>query len=211
MNGDDEFIYIAADLIRNTEIDYPTIEESVSKILKAIGEDPKREGLIKTPKRVAKAYGELLEGYRIDPVRLVNDATFKVDYDDMVILKDIELCSLCEHHMLPFIGRAHVAYLPLGKVIGLSKIPRIVDMFAHRLQIQEKLTRQIADFINELLHPRGVAVVVEAAHLCSMIRGVRKHESRMITSSMLGAFRNREATRLEFLENISRGVRPLSL
>ena len=210
MNGD-EFIYIAADLIRNTEIDYPTIEESVSKILKAIGEDPKREGLIKTPKRVAKAYGELLEGYRIDPVRLVNDATFKVDYDDMVILKDIELCSLCEHHMLPFIGRAHVAYLPLGKVIGLSKIPRIVDMFAHRLQIQEKLTRQIADFINELLHPRGVAVVVEAAHLCSMIRGVRKHESRMITSSMLGAFRNREATRLEFLENISRGVRPLSL
>ena len=211
MNGDDEFIYIAADLIRNTEIDYPTIEESVSKILKAIGEDPKREGLLKTPKRVAKAYGELLEGYRIDPVRLVNDATFKVDYDDMVILKDIELCSLCEHHMLPFIGRAHVAYLPLGKVIGLSKIPRIVDMFAHRLQIQEKLTRQIADFINELLHPRGVAVVVEAAHLCSMIRGVRKHESRMITSSMLGAFRNREATRLEFLENISRGVRPLSL
>ena len=211
MNGDDEFIYIAADLIRNTEIDYPTIEESVSKILKAIGEDPKREGLLKTPKRVAKAYGELLEGYRIDPVRLVNDATFKVDYDDMVILKDIELCSLCEHHMLPFIGRAHVAYLPLGKVIGLSKITRIVDMFAHRLQIQEKLTRQIADFINELLHPRGVAVVVEAAHLCSMIRGVRKHESRMITSSMLGAFRNREATRLEFLENISRGVRPLSL
>ena len=206
---DEEPIYIAADLIKDKEIKYEEIEKSVTKILAAIGEDPDREGLVNTPKRVAKAYGELLEGYRIDPIKLVNNATFTVDYDDMIIVRDIEFYSLCEHHMLPFIGRAHVAYLPLGKVIGLSKIPRIVDMFARRLQVQERMTRQIADFLNELLHPRGVAVVVEAVHLCSMIRGVRKHESRMTTSSMLGAFRNREATRLEFLDNISRGATPL--
>lgn len=206
---DEEPIYIAADLIKDKEIKYDEIEESVKKILTAIGEDPQREGLFNTPKRVAKAYGELLEGYRIDPVKLVNNATFTVDYDDMIIVRDIELYSLCEHHMLPFIGRAHVAYLPLGKVIGLSKIPRIVDMFARRLQVQERMTRQIADFLNELLHPRGVAVIVEAVHLCSMIRGVRKHDARMTTSSMLGAFRNREATRMEFLDNISRGANPL--
>jgi len=206
---DEEPIYIAADLIKDKEIKYEEIEKSVTKILAAIGEDPDREGLVNTPKRVAKAYGELLEGYRIDPIKLVNNATFTVDYDDMIIVRDIEFYSLCEHHMLPFIGRAHVAYLPLGKVIGLSKIPRIVDMFARRLQVQERMTRQIADFLNELLHPRGVAVVVEAVHLCSMIRGVRKHESRMTTSSMLGAFRNREATRMEFLDNISRGATPL--
>lgn len=206
---DEEPIYIAADLIKDKEIKYDEIEESVKKILSAIGEDPHREGLINTPKRVAKAYGELLEGYRIDPIKLVNNATFTVEYDDMIIVRDIEFYSLCEHHMLPFIGRAHVAYLPHGKVIGLSKIPRIVDMFARRLQVQERMTRQIADFLNELLHPRGVAVVMEAVHLCSMIRGVRKHESRMTTSSMLGAFRNREATRMEFLDNISRGATPL--
>jgi len=206
---DEEPIYIAADLIKDKEIKYEEIEKSVTKILAAIGEDPDRDGLVNTPKRVAKAYGELLEGYRIDPIKLVNNATFTVDYDDMIIVRDIEFYSLCEHHMLPFIGRAHVAYLPLGKVIGLSKIPRIVDMFARRLQVQERMTRQIADFLNELLHPRGVAVVVEAVHLCSMIRGVRKHESRMTTSSMLGAFRNREATRMEFLDNISRGATPL--
>ena len=206
---DEEPIYVAADLIEDKEIKYEEIEKSVKKILAAIGEDPDREGLVNTPKRVAKAYGELLEGYRIDPIKLVNNATFAVDYDDMIIVRDIEFYSLCEHHMLPFIGRAHVAYLPLGKVIGLSKIPRIVDMFARRLQVQERMTRQIADFLNELLHPRGVAVVVEAVHLCSMIRGVRKHESRMTTSSMLGAFRNREATRMEFLDNISRGATPL--
>ncbi len=210
-NNDDEHIYTAADLIQGKEIDYDSIEESIAQILKAIGEDPQREGLIKTPSRVAKSYGELLEGYRIDPIKLVNNATFNVDYDDMIIIRDIELYSLCEHHLLPFIGRAFVAYIPDGKIIGLSKIPRIVDMFAHRLQIQEKLTRQIADFINKILHPRGVAVVIEAAHLCAMIRGVRKHESSMTTSSMLGAFRNREATRIEFLDNISRGTKPLSI
>jgi len=208
---DDDPIYVAADLLCDKEVDYDTIEKSVYKILGAVGEDAKREGLLNTPKRVAKAYGELLEGYRIDPVKLLNNATFTVEYDDMVIVRDIEFYSLCEHHILPFIGRAHVAYLPHGKVIGLSKIPRIVDMFARRLQVQERMTRQIADYINEILHPRGVAVVMEAMHLCSMIRGVRKHDSRMTTSSMLGAFRTREATRMEFLDNISRGAAPLHI
>jgi GTP cyclohydrolase I len=209
MNCDDEPIYVAADLICDKEMDLDTIEKSVAKIIKAVGEDPEREGLLNTPRRVAKAYGELLEGYRIDPVKLLNNATFNVDYDDMVIVRDIEFYSLCEHHMLPFLGRAHVAYIPDGKVIGLSKIPRIVDMFARRLQVQERMTRQIADYVNEILHPRGVAVVVEGMHLCAMIRGVRKHDSRMTTSSMLGAFRQREATRMEFLDNISRGASPL--
>jgi GTP cyclohydrolase I len=209
MNCDDEPIYVAADLICDKEMDLDTIEKSVAKIIKAVGEDPEREGLLNTPRRVAKAYGELLEGYRIDPVKLLNNATFNVEYDDMVIVRDIEFYSLCEHHMLPFLGRAHVAYIPDGKVIGLSKIPRIVDMFARRLQVQERMTRQIADYVNEILHPRGVAVVVEGMHLCAMIRGVRKHDSRMTTSSMLGAFRKREATRMEFLDNISRGASPL--
>ena len=208
MNCGDEPIYVSADLIRDKEMDYETIEKSVAKIIKAVGEDPDREGLLNTPRRVAKAYGELLEGYRIDPVKLLNNATFDVEYDDMVIVRDIEFYSLCEHHMLPFLGRAHVAYIPDGKVIGLSKIPRIVDMFARRLQVQERMTRQIADYVNEILHPRGVAVVVEGMHLCAMIRGVRKHDSRMTTSSMLGAFRKRQATRMEFLDNISRGATP---
>ena len=206
---EDSPVYNAAELFCDSEIDFKSIEKSVHNILLAVGEDPDREGLVKTPSRVARAYGELLEGYRTDPLKLVNKATFKADYDDMVIIRDIEFYSLCEHHMLPFLGRAHVAYLPKGEVIGLSKIPRIVDMFSRRLQIQEKMTRQIADFLNTLLEPRGVAVVVEAVHLCGMIRGVRKHDSRMTTSSMLGAFRNNEATRIEFLDNISRGAKPL--
>ncbi len=208
-NCDDNLIYDAAELFCDSEIDYKKIEESVYTILCAVGENPAREGLIGTPDRVARAYGELLEGYRIDPVKLVNDATFTTKYDDMVIVRDIEFYSLCEHHMLPFIGRAHVAYLPVGKVIGLSKIPRIVDMFSRRLQIQEKMTRQIADFIETLIQPRGVAVVMEAVHLCGMIRGVRKHDARMTTSSMLGAFRASQTTRMEFLDNISRGAKPL--
>ena len=159
-------------------------------MLKAFGEDPEREGLKRTPERVSKMYDELLAGYRIDPVAMVNDALFDVEYDEMVIVRDIEFYSLCEHHMLPFIGRAHVAYIPTGKVIGLSKIPRIVDMFARRLQVQERMTRQMADFIEELLHPEGVAVVMEAMHMCSMIRGIKKHDSRMTTSAMLGSFRD---------------------
>jgi GTP cyclohydrolase I len=154
-------------------------------------------------------YEELLSGYRTDPVALVNDAIFEVTYDEMVIVRDIEFYSMCEHHMLPFLGRAHVAYMPHNCVIGLSKIPRIVDMFGHRLQVQERMTRQIADFINELLHPSGVAVVVEALHLCSMMRGVKKHDARMTTSAMLGAFRNNMGTRMEFLDNISRSAEPL--
>ena len=206
---EDSAVYDAAELFCDSEIDFKAIEEATLKLLIAVGENPEREGLLDTPSRVSRAYGELLEGYRIDPIKLVNNATFTAKYDDMVIVRDIEFYSLCEHHMLPFIGRAHVAYLPKGKVIGLSKIPRIVDMFSRRLQIQEKMTRQIADFLDTLLEPRGVAVVMEAVHMCGMIRGVRKHDARMTTSSMLGAFRKNETTRLEFLDNISRGAKPL--
>jgi GTP cyclohydrolase I len=154
-------------------------------------------------------YAELLSGYYTDPHQVVNDAIFEVKYDEMVLVRDIEFYSLCEHHMLPFLGRVHVAYLPDGKVLGLSKIPRIVDLFARRLQVQERLTRQIADFIRDLLHPQGVGVVVEALHLCMSMRGVQKHNARMTTSAMHGAFRANLATRQEFLENIARGAAPL--
>jgi len=198
-----------ADLNLESEIDEGKIIESVEIILAAVGENPNRQGLRNTPARVARAYSEMLDGYRTDPIKLLNGAIFDVAYDEMVIVRDIEFYSLCEHHMLPFIGRAHVAYLPRGKVIGLSKIPRIVDMFARRLQVQERMTRKIADLIQELLNPYGVAVVVEALHLCSMMRGVKKHDARMTTSAMLGAFRSSMATRQEFLDNISRGSTPL--
>ncbi len=205
-----KMIYNAADLLPGDGVDMDTIRQSVSNMLSAFGEDPGRDGLQRTPERVARMYAELLEGYRTDPVALVNDACFDVEYDEMVIVRDIEFFSLCEHHMLPFIGRAHVAYIPRGKVIGLSKIPRIVDMFARRLQVQERMTRQVADFLQELLRPQGVAVVMEALHLCSMMRGVRKHDARMTTSAMLGGFRSNMATRMEFLDNISRGSEKLS-
>lgn len=199
----------SAALFCENEMDTEKIEEVTKQLLKAIGEDTEREGLQKTPRRVAKMYDEILAGYRTDPEKLVNEALFDVAYDEMVIVRDIEYYSLCEHHILPFIGRAHVAYIPKGKVIGLSKIPRIVDMFARRLQVQERLTRQVADFLDELLHPMGVAVVLEGLHMCSMIRGVRKHDARMTTSTMLGAFRTNLATRTEFLDNISRGAESL--
>ena len=208
MHEDKEILERIAGLL-DDDIDRDYIEGAVSGILKAIGEDPEREGLLKTPERVAKAYDELLSGYRTDPIDLLNEAIFEVSYDEMVIVRDIEFYSMCEHHMLPFLGRAHVAYLPKGKVIGLSKIPRIVDMFAKRLQVQERMTRQIADLVDELLHPKGVAVVVEGLHLCSVMRGVRKHDARMTTSSMSGAFRSNISTRQEFLDNISRGAKPL--
>jgi GTP cyclohydrolase I len=156
-------------------------------------------------------YDELLSGYRADPQKIVNGALFEVKYDEMVLVRDIEFYSLCEHHMLPFLGRVHVAYIPDGKVLGLSKIPRIVDMYARRLQIQERMTRQIADFISDLLKPQGVAVVVEALHLCSMMRGVKKHNARMTTSAMHGGFRTNFATRQEFLDNISRGASALHI
>ncbi|GAB4482765.1 MAG: GTP cyclohydrolase I FolE [Anaerolineales bacterium] len=194
-----------------TSLDLPAIESAVSQMLTAFGEDPAREGLARTPQRVARMYTELLSGYSADPQALINGALFDVQYDEMVIVRDIEFYSLCEHHMLPFIGRAHVAYIPNGKVLGLSKIPRIVDMYARRLQVQERLTRQIADFLRDLLKPQGVAVVVEAMHLCSMMRGVKKHDARMTTSAMHGAFRANLATRQEFLENISRGASALRI
>jgi GTP cyclohydrolase I len=192
-------------------MDGPAIEQAVLQILRAVGENPERDGLLMTPRRVARMFTELLGGYTMDPQAIVNDALFDVKYDEMVIVRDIEFYSLCEHHMLPFIGRAHVAYIPDGKVLGLSKIPRIVDMYARRLQVQERMTRQIADFLRDLLHPQGVAVVIEAMHLCSMMRGVKKHDARMTTSAMHGAFRANLATRQEFLDNISRGATPLQL
>ncbi len=185
-------------------IDRSAIEAATTSILTAVGEDPNREGLLKTPDRVARMYDELLSGYRVDPAKLLNGALFDVEYDDMVIVRDIEFSSLCEHHMLPFIGHAHVAYIPRGKVIGLSKIPRIVDMFARRLQVQERMTRQIANFINEVLDPRGVAVVLEGKHMCSMMRGVQKHDPSMTTSTMLGIFRENEVTRSEFMAHLER-------
>ena len=189
----------------------PHLESAVQEILFHIGEDPAREGLEKTPDRVARMYDELTAGYRTDPIKLINGAVFDVDYDEMVVVKDIEFYSMCEHHMLPFLGKAHVAYLPQGEVIGLSKIPRVVDLFARRLQVQERMTRQIADFLEAAIHPQGVAVVVEGLHLCSKIRGVKKAESRMVTSAMKGCFRENEVTRQEFLEHISRGSREFSV
>lgn len=199
----------SADFLKSFELGLPAIdrtaiENAVENILLAVGEDPEREGLLRTPHRVAKAYDELLSGYRTDPAKLINNAIFDVDYDDMVIVRDIEYSSLCEHHMLPFLGKAHVAYIPNKKVIGLSKIPRIVDMFARRLQVQERMTRQIADFINEVLEPKGVAVVMDGVHMCSMMRGVKKHGSGMTTSAMLGTFREDVKTRTEFMDHLNR-------
>jgi GTP cyclohydrolase I len=192
-------------------VDIGSTEEALAHLLRALGEKPEREGLKNTPKRVARMYTELLSGYHADPQKIVNGALFDISYDEMVIVRDIEFYSLCEHHLLPFIGRAHIAYMPAGKVIGLSKIPRIVDIFAHRLQVQERMTRQIADLLQELLEPNGVAVVMEGMHLCTMMRGVKKHDARLTTSAMQGSFRTNPATRQEFLENISRGSGPLKI
>lgn len=193
----------------NENFDGESIQSAILQILEAVGENPKRDGLKNTPMRVSRMYAELLAGYRADPEKLVNGAVFEVSYDEMVIVRDIEFYSMCEHHLLPFMGRVHVAYIPNGTVIGLSKIPRIVDMFAKRLQVQERMTRQIADIIRDVLKPQGVAVVVEALHLCTMMRGVKKHDARMTTSAMHGAFRANLATRQEFLDNISRGATSL--
>lgn len=198
-----------AELKMDSEIDNQSIQESVSKLLVAVGEDPDREGLKYTPERVGRMYAELLQGYRVDPIEFINDAFYKVKYNEPVLIRDIEFYSLCEHHMLPIMGRAHVAYIPNGTILGLSKIPRIVDMFARRLQIQERMTHQIAEFIEELLKPQGVAVVIEALHLCSMMRGVGKHDARMTTSTMRGVFETDLQKRNEFLDNISRSAEPL--
>ena len=177
----------------------PVIEQAMATILAEIGEDPQREGLLKTPSRFARMFSELTAGYHVDPAALINDAIFNVDYDEMVVVRDIHFYSLCEHHLLPFYGRAHVAYLPQGKVLGLSKIPRIVEMFARRLQVQERMTVEIADFIVDAINPGGVAVVAEGVHMCSVMRGVRKENASMVTSAMRGDFRTDPKTRGEFL------------
>ena len=179
------------------------VENAVKEILKSIGENPSREGLKGTPERVSKLYKELTSGYQEDPIDVINDAIYTIDYDEMVIIKDIEFYSLCEHHILPFFGKCHVAYIPKDKVIGLSKIPRIVEVYARRLQVQERMTVQIANFLNETLNPKGVAVVVNGFHLCMAMRGIMKADANMLTSSMLGSFRKDERTRLEFLSLIN--------
>ena len=202
---------MAEDYLAGSSVDIPASEEAVSHLLEALGEHTEREGLANTPKRVARMYTELLSGYRADPEKIVNGALFNITYDQMVIVRDIEFYSLCEHHMLPFLGRVHIAYMPNGKVIGLSKIPRLVDVFARRLQVQERMTQQIADLLQELLEPNGVAVVVEGVHLCTMMRGVKKHDARMTTSAMHGSFRTNPATREEFFANIARGSSPLQI
>ncbi len=204
-------IEAAAELLEGVGVAQPDIQDAVEKLLTAFGEDVDRDGLERTPERVARMYDELLAGYRVDPYELLNNAIFTVDYEDMVIVRDIEFYSMCEHHLLPFLGKAHVAYIPTGKVIGLSKIPRIVDLFARRLQVQERMTSQISEFMQAAIHPLGVAVVVEALHLCSKIRGVKKAESRMITSSMTGIFRENEKTRQEFMFHLERGDKPLNV
>lgn len=178
------------------------VERAVSTILANVGEDPTRDGLAGTPGRVARMYDELLAGYQVDPVKLVNNALFDVEYGEMVLVRDIEYFSMCEHHMLPFYGRAHVAYIASGKVIGLSKIPRLVDMFARRLQVQERMTHQIGDIIQEILQPAGVAVAVEGQHMCSMMRGVKKEHPVMFTTAFYGEFKEDREMRKEFLSLI---------
>jgi GTP cyclohydrolase I len=185
--------------IIGSSADQGPIAESVERILLELGEDPKREGLLRTPERAEKAMKYLTSGYDTNVEELVNGAIFAEKCDEMVLVKDIEFFSLCEHHMLPFYGKAHVAYLPNNKVIGLSKIPRIVDMFARRLQVQERLTQQVAQCLQDVLQPRGVGVVIEARHFCMMMRGVEKQHSGTVTSAMLGAMRQRKETRDEFL------------
>ena len=195
-------------------IDVPTLtsaslEDLVREMIVRLGEDPAREGLVRTPNRVQRAWEYLTRGYKEDPEGMLKNALFSVNYDEMVIVKDVEMFSLCEHHMLPFFGKVHVAYIPNGKVIGLSKIPRLIEIFSRRLQIQERLTTQIAETIQNVIEPQGVGVVIEARHLCMMMRGVEKQHSATVTSSMLGCFRDEHETRTEFLSlirNRSNGI-----
>ncbi len=182
-----------------TQTEVSNLSTLVKSMLQEIGEDPKREGLLKTPERFAKAMAYLTSGYSDCPRKVLNGAIFNEQYDEMVVVKDIELFSLCEHHLLPFFGKAHVAYIPNGKIVGLSKVARMVDVFARRLQVKERLTTQIAETLQELLQPKGIGVVVEAKHLCMMMRGVEKQNSSMMTSSMHGEFRANDVTRKEFL------------
>jgi len=178
------------------------IEGLVEELLREIGEDPGRQGLVRTPGRVARAYEFLTQGYQLDPQKILNDAVFEESYNEMLIVKDIDFYSLCEHHMLPFFGRAHVAYVPNGRIVGLSKIARLVEMYSRRLQVQERMTNEIAHVIEKVLQPRGVAVIVEAQHLCMMMRGVQKQNSYAISSAMLGEFESDPKTRGEFVQLI---------
>jgi GTP cyclohydrolase I len=193
----------------NSTLEAPTLadistQDLYRELLTRMGEDPTRDGLIRTPERMEKAMAFLTRGYAMDVTAVLHEALFDVDYDEMVIVKDIEFFSMCEHHLLPFFGKAHVAYVPNGKVIGLSKIPRLVDVFARRLQVQERLTRQIGDAITEAINPQGVAVILEAQHLCMMMRGVEKQHSSTVTSAMLGVFKTQLQTRNEFLSLVRR-------
>jgi GTP cyclohydrolase I len=182
----------------------PTIEKLIREIICEIGENPDRQGLKKTPKRVEAAYQFFTSGYQTEPKVILNGAVFDEEYDEMVVMKEIDLFSLCEHHLLPFYGKCHVAYIPNGKIIGLSKIPRIVDLYARRLQVQERLTNQIANCLQEALDPLGVAVIIEALHLCMAMRGVEKQNAICVTSTMLGVFRSDRGTRMEFMELVGR-------
>ena len=195
-------IYHADSIDNGTTAADPKLEYIYTQMLESIGEDPTREGVLKTPQRAAKALQFLTQGYDQNVEEIVNDAIFNEEYDEMVIVKDIECYSLCEHHLLPFFGKCHVGYIPRKKIIGLSKIPRIVDMFARRLQVQERLTKQIAEALQEVLNPAGVAVVMEAQHLCMMVRGVQKQHSQTMTNVMLGEFRDKISTRTEFMRCI---------
>ena len=183
------------------------MEDKVREILVQLGEDPNREGLVKTPQRVAKAWREMTEGYRQDPLEIIQSAVFNVDNEEIVLVRDIDFASLCEHHMLPFLGKAHVAYLPRGRVVGLSKLARVVEVFARRLQVQERMTTQIAQALQEALEPAGVAVVIEASHMCMVMRGVRKPNAVTMTSAMFGVFRENPATRAELMKLIGAGRR----
>jgi GTP cyclohydrolase I len=201
VNRDEEALDTS--LVSERGIDIPRLEEIVQETLGIIGEDPEREGLLRTPHRVAKAWEFLTQGYTMDVAEVLNGAIFEERYDEMVIVKDIDFFSLCEHHLLPFAGKAHIAYIPNGKIVGLSKLPRIVDVFARRLQVQERMTQQIAETIQKYLQPQGVAVVTEAHHMCMMMRGVQKQNSVTTASAMLGVFKNQVETRSEFMNLIA--------
>jgi GTP cyclohydrolase I len=187
-----------------TSLDAVSTQDLYREMLARIGEDPTRDGLLRTPERMEKSMAFLTRGYKMDVTEVLHDALFDVDYDEMVIVKDVEFFSMCEHHLLPFFGKAHIAYVPNGKVIGLSKIPRLVDVFARRLQVQERLTRQVGEAITEAINPQGVAVILEAQHLCMMMRGVEKQHSSTVTSAMLGVFKTQLQTRNEFLSLVRR-------
>ncbi len=203
MHNETKLIQAAAlmQVVPDKEDSHYEIEKAVRNILLAVGEDPDREGLQKTPERVARMYDELLAGYSVEPLAMINNAVFDADYNEMVVVTNIDFFSLCEHHMLPFFGRVDIAYVPNGKVLGLSKIPRVVEMFSRRLQLQERMTQEIANFIDELLHPQGVAVLVSGQHLCSIMRGVRKVNAKMVTQAMLGKFEEKDL-REQFFERI---------